>query len=171
VAQASRLWATLRCRHFDAGTEEEIDRAFAELARLGPRGLILDLRDNPGGTFAAGRVGAHLMNRTVDGGTFFAAPARPQVLAGQTADLPRISRLASVEEFNRLLRKHGAFVLQIEPVRPYYAGPVVVLVNRRSASAVEPLAAVLQEQRRATIIGERTAGAMLSLEVFELTGG
>ncbi len=163
--------ATLRIRKFDEGLEPQIDGAFAELDRLGAAALILDLRGNPGGTFSAARVAAHLIDAPLDGGIFFTRRARQRVLAGQTDSFPRVSALASVTEFYARLDESGALVWRVEPVAPHFAGPVVILIDRAVASAAEPLVAGLHEAGRTILIGEHTAGVMLSMQPFPLSGG
>ena len=153
--------ATLRIGNFEGDSYEGIDNAFANIIERDPRALVIDLRDNPGGTYISGRVAAHLIDSAMDVGVFFDRTARARVLAHELSDFPTVTSVSSEDEFNSLIREHGAFVRTIEPIDPIYDGPVVVLVNARTASACEPLAAGLQEARRATIIGERTAAAML----------
>ena len=82
-----------------------------------------------------------------------------------------MTSISSEDEFNSLIREHGAFVGSVEPVDPIYAGPVVVLVNGKTASACEPLVAGLQELERATIIGQRTAASMLWITSHEIGEG
>ncbi|MBN2561240.1 MAG: S41 family peptidase [Phycisphaerae bacterium] len=162
---------TLQIAHFDGESYDEIDAAFAEISERNPRGLIIDLRGNPGGTYIAGRVAAHLVESPVDMGVFFGRRARARVLAGELDEFPVVTSISSIDEFNSLIQEHGAFRAKVEPVEPVYSGPVAVLVNRKVASACEPLVAGLQEAKRATIIGERTAGAMLSVARFEVGEG
>lgn len=49
--------------------------------------------------------------------------------------------------------------------------PIVVLIDRYSASAAEIVAAALQDHRRATIVGERSWGKGTVQHIFELEGG
>lgn len=56
------------------------------------------------------------------------------------------------------------------PVLPAHV-PVVVLVDEASASAAELLAAALQEHGRATLVGEKTSGAVEAGATFELPDG
>jgi len=46
-----------------------------------------------------------------------------------------------------------------------------VLIDGRTANAAEPVAYLLQQQRQAVVLGERTAGAMLSSATLPLAGG
>ena len=48
---------------------------------------------------------------------------------------------------------------------------VMVLINRQTGSAAEMLAMALQNHSRATLVGERTAGALFGKDFAELTGG
>ena len=61
--------------------------------------------------------------------------------------------------------------IRFEPRDPVFKGPVFVVVNGRSASATELAADALRASGRATIVGEKTFGRMLSGSVFDLTDG
>lgn len=56
-------------------------------------------------------------------------------------------------------------------VRDPYDGQVIVLVDSRSASAAEMLAGVLKHYKRATVVGDRTAGAVMESLQFPLKVG
>lgn len=102
-------------------------------------GVVIDLRRNPGGQiFSLGIVIGDFFNRAVDCGTF-------------------IDRDGA-----RTVKKSW----QIGSV--HYAGKVVVLVDAATASASEIFAAVLKDHHRATIIGRKTAGAVLSSVFYRL---
>lgn len=85
-------------------------------------GIILDLRDNGGGSLA------EAVEMT---GLFF--PSGPVV---------------------QVRESRGVQVLADPDPDTLYSGPLVVLVNRRSASASEILAAALQDYGRAVIVGD-----------------
>jgi C-terminal processing protease CtpA/Prc len=73
--------------------------------------------------------------------------------------------------FFDMLREHGALRGRVQPTPTPFSGSVYVLIDSGTASAAEPLAALLQSEHRATLIGERTAGAMLSSESIDLGNG
>lgn len=108
-----------------------MDRIRAAIrSMLDARGIIIDLRGNPGGF----------------GGM---APGIAGVLETKQISLGAM----------KLRTGRQAFI--VFPQKDAYLGPVVVLVDGGSASTSEILAAGLQENGRATIVGERTMGAAL----------
>jgi carboxyl-terminal processing protease len=114
------------------GSAAEVDSVLAELN--GSRGLILDLRGNPGG----------YLDESLNLADLF---------------LERGSVLVTTRA--RSLRSNGE--IQEESAyarRAARAGdkPIIVLVNRYSASASEIVAGALQDHDRAVVIGERTFG-------------
>jgi C-terminal processing protease CtpA/Prc len=57
------------------------------------------------------------------------------------------------------------------PQRPTYKGLLYVLISDNTASAAELAAEAMQASGRATLIGEKTAGAMLSQKPYDLSNG
>jgi len=117
----------VRISVFSEVTNEELVGKLRELLAKNPRGLILDLRNNPGG----------LLGATVDVASQF---------------LKNGVVLYEVDgQGNRR-------TWQVRPGGVAMDIPVVVLVNRGSASGSEVLAGALQDQGRAVLIGEETFG-------------
>lgn len=105
-------------------------------------GVVIDLRRNPGGeTFSLGIVIGEFFDQAVDCGTF--------ITRGGARNVKNSWQLGSAN----------------------YRGKVAVLVDTPSGSAAEIFAAVLQDHGRATIIGRRTAGAVLASWYYRLPGG
>ncbi len=103
-----------------------------KLSRAAP-GVVIDLRRNPGGgTISLGITIGEFFDRSVDCGTFV----------------------------TRSGHRGGKSSWQIGSAR--YRGRVVVLVDGATGSAAEIFSAVLQERGRATIVGRKTAGAVLA---------
>ncbi|MEI6563129.1 MAG: carboxy terminal-processing peptidase [bacterium] len=100
----------------------DIARIIVDMKEKHAEGIILDLRDNGGGSLA------EAVEMT---GLFF--PSGPVV---------------------QVRESRGVQVLQDPDPDVLYRGPLVVLVNRRSASASEILAAALQDYGRAVIVGD-----------------
>lgn len=144
VAGAKRA-LLLRLRYVSsAGTAALADAlAGAAGSRGGVAGVVLDLRGNPGGVMEEAVASAALLlpSGAVVAQTWRGGTAPEEVFV--TGALPR-----------------GQFA---DPARPPVPGlasaPVVVLVDRSTASAAELLAAALRDSRGATtLLGERTFG-------------
>ncbi|HUU31624.1 MAG TPA: S41 family peptidase [Phycisphaerae bacterium] len=119
----------VRLTGFTPGAEGQLRKALAVLTAQGAKALVLDLRDNPGGSLdeAVGVAGVFLAGGRV-------AQMRGRMLgATWTYGVPFLSR-------------------------PAWRGPLVVLVNEHTASAAELAASALQDRAGATVVGRRTFG-------------
>ena len=134
----------LRISEFTYATANEVAAAVARLrASAGGRlrGLILDLRGNPGGVLeAAGAVADDFL----DQGTIVSADGR----------LPE-----------------ARFRIAATPGDLIAGAPMAVLVNGGSASAAEILAAALRQNGRAMLIGSRTYGKGTVQTIMPLADG
>lgn len=104
------------------------------------KGVVLDLRNNPGGFLEAAREMCQVF-------------------------LPKRSLVCYTQGRNKSSRRDE--VTQTDPVLPLDV-PVVVLVNNYSASASEITAGALQDHERAVVVGERTYGKGSVQRLFEL---
>ena len=155
--------ASLRITKWDR-VGPHVDRAFERIASSKAQVLILDLRGNPGGDASSIAPFTHLVRERTIIGAFRARPffERAATIKSPLADLPVLEANASPAQLIRDLRKHGGVTGVAVPREPHFAGPVYLLVDGRTSSASEPLAHALKVAKRATVIGERTAGAMLT---------
>jgi carboxyl-terminal processing protease len=155
-------------------TARPLGEALHTVASRGPRALIIDLRQNPGGDLSAMLLAGHLLGSPTVAGLFVARRwwAENDALP-EPAGWGRLPRLAELdlEAFQRALRENGVLVGVVPPMEPRYDGPVYVLTSRNTASAAESVVHLLKATGRATIVGERTAGAMLSSAQVELGEG
>lgn len=126
---------------FSKNTCEEVREALNSLGQLHMGGLILDLRDNPGG---------HLSEAACVGGLFLGANRK--IYSIKYLDYTKDSEVA------------------LTTTEKIYSGPIVVLTNNSSASASEVIAGALQEYRRAIVLGERTFGKGTFQEVESWMG-
>ncbi|MBL0725674.1 MAG: PDZ domain-containing protein, partial [Alphaproteobacteria bacterium] len=106
-------------------------------------GIILDLRDNPGG----------LLDQAVDIAGFF-LPNKAPIVTVHTKD--------SVSITNFLANSANSAISAINNK------PIVVLVNQNTSSAAEILAAALQENNKAVVVGSRTYGKGSVQDTLEL---
>jgi carboxyl-terminal processing protease len=124
-------------------------------ALKGAPGLVIDLRDNPGGSGLMVRnVAAQLFPKDgkVELGRTLTRTGKPITIAFDWIELIKIKQE---------LEGTGA-----------YAGPVAVLVNAGSGSGSELFAAWLQSLGRASIVGQTTCGCLLGfLGYAEVPGG
>jgi carboxyl-terminal processing protease len=155
-------------------TIEAIDTAYEEIAQRKAEKLIIDLRRNTGGAFAVVPLVAHLIERPIDMGVFVAGSwyADHQRPPG-AADFPSAKpwRGYSVQAFQADVLTRPLTGYRVEPMRPWFQGPVFVLTSARSISAAEIAADALKSIGRAKIVGERTPGVVLSSKVFDIPGG
>ena len=163
----------LRIDSFNDLQADWVAESFQTIVDNDARGLIIDLRNNRGGTYSSGFIAAHLFDQTSSSGTLFARPVRQPILAGGVDAFPSVAvqDIESVDHLGRLIREHGAFTLTVRPSEPHYAGPAIVLTSHATASASEPLVYSLQRSGRVMLIGEPTAGEMLSADTVDIGQG
>lgn len=123
--------AYIRVIAFNENTTPDLKKALDEIKNDGAKGVVLDLRHNPGG----------LLSSAVEVSNMFLTEGRIVSTKGRNQ-----------KERAYEARPDSAI---LAPAKDY---PVVILVNRFSASASEIVSACLQDHQRAVIIGERTYG-------------
>ena len=136
----------IRLSQFQERTVDDFARKVDEIYRAEPnlKGLVLDLRNDPGGLLdAAVAISAAFL------------PENVTVVStnGQLAESKFVYKAAP--EFYQ--RRSGADPLKRLPAALKNV-PLVVLVNEGSASASEIVAGALQDHKRATILGSQTFG-------------
>lgn len=132
--------AVIGLASFSSGAHGELYGAIKQAEKDGAKGIVFDLRGNPGGLVSEARLVASAF-----------LPDGPIVT----------TRGRNVPE--RTLDATGS------PVAPKI--PMVVLVDRNSASAAEIVAGALQDRGRATLVGESTYGKGVFQEVTPLRNG
>ncbi|MFN3230085.1 MAG: S41 family peptidase [Asticcacaulis sp.] len=155
-------------------TIEQIDAAYVEIAARKPKALIIDLRANEGGAFAVVPLVQHLLKKPLDAGVFVARPwAVTEGRAPTPSDIRRVRPWTgwSIRDFWRSVREDKITRITFAPQGPHYGGPVYVLTSKRTASAAEMAADALKGTGHATLIGEQTAGKMLSQMPVDLPHG
>jgi C-terminal processing protease CtpA/Prc len=156
----------------------EISRAVATLGAI--NSLIIDLRGNTGGGLGALRVMSLLTPGKIPVG--FALDRRRVTKNLETEKL-RFPRFGSIPtspkrlwllalQFGPSLIAKKPIVLQTEGLgKQSFQGRVILLVDRHTASAAEMIVAFARENGLATIVGERTAGRLLSATSVKVGNG
>lgn len=120
--------AYVRLTSFNRNADTQLRETMQELLAQDPTGLVLDLRDNPGG----------LLDQTVSISDYFLPEGVVLFERSSTFDLDQEHRSATGDAGEDI--------------------PMVVLVNAASASASEIVAGAIQDRDRGVLIGETTFG-------------
>ncbi|HEX7119978.1 MAG TPA: S41 family peptidase [Longimicrobiales bacterium] len=132
----------VQLRVFSESTTEELREAIEELRRQGMRGLVLDLRRNPGG----------LLDQAISASDLFLGEDKVVAeLRGRSREMNQRFTTSDEDRFEGL--------------------PIVVLVGPSTASASEILAGALQDHDRALIVGETSFGKGLVQSLYRLPAG
>ncbi|MEK6287446.1 MAG: S41 family peptidase [Acidobacteriota bacterium] len=129
-------------RGFNTTTYDEVNRALRELRQQGMTSLILDLRSNRGGLVDQAQRVSNLF--LYSGQKILSMRGRPGVFQSREF----VANNTAPEEY-----------------------PIVVLINRLSASAAEIVAGALQDHDRARLVGENSFGKGLVQSPFPLADG
>ncbi|MEN9574612.1 MAG: hypothetical protein RL514_2467 [Verrucomicrobiota bacterium] len=132
----------VRLRQFGEKTADELESSLVKMEKAGMKGLILDLRDNPGG----------LLDQAVKVSEKF---------------LPRGQLVVSTEA--RQLADIAKYTASGRNPRPQL--PMVILMNGGSASASEIVAGCLQDLKRAVVLGEQSFGKGSVQSILPLSDG
>lgn len=131
----------VRISYFNDKTEKNLREALTDLKKSPPvEGLILDLRNNPGG----------ILEQAVGVASLF------------LGDKEIVHVKCRDQKKNKRLKGEGEDLLP--------GVPMVVLINGWSASASEIVAAALQDYKRAVLVGKRTFGKGSVQSIFSLEG-
>ena len=134
----------VRITHFSETTARDLERALRKLAKQNGaalEGLVLDLRNNPGGVLEAAVAVSDLF---LEEGVIVSAN-------GRASD--------------------AKFEMDARPGDELEGAPVVILVNKGSASASEIVAGALKDHGRATLVGQQTYGKGSVQTVVPLSDG
>lgn len=134
--------AYVRLRDFSETTNHDLGLALEELASQGMQKLLLDLRDNPGGPLDQA---IQVANRFLPRGDMIV------YTRGRIKNSDQDYYASEDSDFTEL--------------------PLVVLVNRNSASASEIVAGAIQDHDRGLIVGETTFGKALVQSIYRVSQG
>ena len=132
----------VRIRQFNANTSKELRDALDGLEREGIRGLLIDLRFNPGG----------LLNEAIDTVNEFVGKDKKVVFTQ-----------------GRLPQANQEFYTRYDRIRSGY--PIIVMINEASASASEIFAGSMQDWDKGLVVGKTSFGKGSVQQLFPLQDG
>jgi carboxyl-terminal processing protease len=133
--------AYIRLQDFAEQTGNDLSAALKNLSGQGMRRLLLDLRGNPGGPLDQA---IRVTNRFLSRGSLIV------YTRGRVPNSAQNYLATEASEYTQL--------------------PLVVLINRSSASASEIVSGALQDHDRAFLVGETTFGKALVQSVYRIAG-
>lgn len=133
----------IRITEFRENTHNELDKAIAKLKSEGLRGLIIDVRNNPGGLLeSAIQVSSRFLNEG------------DIVVSTQSRD-----------------EKESVYYKALDCKEKLIDMPIVTLINRGSASGSEILAAALRDHKQTVLLGETSFGKGSVQTIIPLSDG
>lgn len=131
----------VRIKNFSGTTADTVKEQLEDLKKKGAKNIVLDLRGNPGGLLPGG----------VDTASLFLETNKPVVF---------------VADKNGVVDAQSTFKDGID-----LETPLVILVDRNTASAAEVMTAALQENKRALVAGEQSFGKGIVQTIRQLEEG
>lgn len=132
----------VKIAEFRETTPKDLEKALEKLEKEGLKALIIDVRNNPGG----------LLSSAIDVSSQFLPDGEVVVSTKSRSESERVYRSVSLE-------------------KKYLDIPIVILINKGSASGSEILASALRANNRAILLGEATFGKGSVQTIVPLSDG
>jgi len=132
----------IRIAEFRENTARDLDKALTELNKKGLKAIVIDVRNNPGG----------LLESAIDVTSRFLETDKTVVSTRSRTEKENIYKSVALKE-------------------KYSDMPMVVLINKGSASASEILASALRDNKKAVIMGETSFGKGSVQTIIPLSDG
>lgn len=163
--------AYLKIDNFSTSTEE-LELTMPKILEGNYAHFIVDLRDNSGGGVEAAYAFAkHIINTKTDIGYFTTNRFEFDAFDPATfSQLPEVEPTTTEGFINYLMQNTGAKMIIGAHQNKVFTGQLYILTNANTASTCEPIVYALKGRNNVTVLGETTAGAMLSANYFDLYG-
>lgn len=161
--------AYLRIDNFSS-SRQELEYHMPLILEKGYEHLIVDLRDNPGGGIeSAFAFAKYILNSKTEIGYFTTNRFNYDEFDSSTfGQLPELEPETTEGFIDYLMNGPGSKMILNEHSNEVFTGHIYLLTNSNTASTCEPIVNVLKGRQNITVIGETTAGAMLSATYFDL---
>lgn len=158
-----------------AGSKEEMDSLINVIDNKKYQNLIIDLRNNSGGNhLSAFPLAEYIIDKPIIAGVF---PNKNWYKefdrTPNKADYTKFTEFSggTLDNWFEVASKNYGAYYNVIPSEKHFNGKVFILTNNNTASTCEPFVYGLKLHNYATIIGEHTAGEMLSSNEFYLENG
>lgn len=154
------------------GNGRSLDSLMQIVLNAKSKNLVIDLRDNSGG----GAGAALALTKYLTDKDFISGALVTNKWFINHSVAPAENDFKTFANFNggntidliNKLKTEQAVTLSTKKAAITYSGKIFILINKNTASTCEPFVYGMQYFKRATIIGEKTAGAMLSKIPFNI---
>lgn len=164
--------------HFGDDFAPLADKAMEDL--LNTEGLIIDVRNNVGGSAAFLRLVSYFTSKPQFAFALLSRPfleklgKAPEYMPPESVEkLPRVSGAYTTTAILDGMKSNGggaAFYTEGLGAKSY-RGKITVLINEQTGSAAEAFAEVMKSVPGTLLVGRKTSGAVLGAEPFALAGG
>ncbi|MBV7439825.1 hypothetical protein KRX57_00150 [Weeksellaceae bacterium TAE3-ERU29] len=171
IREINNETCVLKVKRF-SGSEKQMDSLISIIDDKKYKNLIIDLRNNPGGNYlTAFPLAEYIIDKPFIAGVFpnknwykefDRVPTKEDY-----SNFAEFSGGTMDEWFDKANQNYGVY-LKILPSKKHFEGKVYILTNKNTGSTCEPFVYGLKAHNYATIIGENTAGAMLSSNEFKI---
>ena len=155
-------------------TITQINTAYQQISEQQIKALIIDLRHNQGGAFAVKPLVGHLLSTEKNTGVFLSqswnAAHHGFPSLEQSSQYPSWQGW-SIKSFWHDVQQQPLTPIAFTPMAPQFGGAVYVLISHKTASAAEMSSDALATLDNVTLIGEQTAGQMLSQKMYDVAPG
>lgn len=154
------------------GDKLKIDSLLEKIQSKNYQNLIIDLRNNGGGSFeTASPLGNFISTKPIIAGLFpnrnWYNKSKSYPTIADTNEFTSFNN-GTLEQFFEIANSKSGVYFETIPNDKPFKGTLYLLVNNQTASTAEVVTMAFKDYKLGTIVGTKTSGALLSMKWFEL---